>query len=155
MGTSISKKYQTVKKNTDNVSDGSDGNNNRQLKTVKNTFSENEKSTIDKNAELVREKYGLNDDGMFCQSTKRAQIYKSRNPIEDSVDFYEKISTGGVKTVLDNGKGTLTRLDDGTYITHRIVTKTPDSPAVDIKVNSTSFIKTQKIHFIFEGGDAK
>lgn len=32
---------------------------------------------------------GKYENGMFCQSTKRAQIYKSKNPIEDSIDFYE------------------------------------------------------------------
>ena len=75
---------------------------------------------------------------MFCESTKRAQVYRSKNPIEDSIDFYEKLGIGGRKDELPNGHGTRTFLDDGSVITHRIVTSTPDSPAVDIKIVSPS-----------------
>ena len=108
------------------------------------------KTSIDENAKYVKDKYGLDENGMFCQSTKRAQIYKSKNPIEDSIDFYEKLGTGGRKDKLPNGHGTRTFLDDGSVITHRIITSTPDSPAVDIKIVSPSFVKPQKIHFIYE-----
>lgn len=108
------------------------------------------KTSIDENANYVKDKYGLDENGMFCQSTKRAQIYKSKNPIEDSIDFYEKLGTGGRKDTLPNGHGTRTFLDDGSVITHRIITSTPDSPAVDIKIVSPSFVKPQKIHFIYE-----
>ena len=107
-------------------------------------------TSIDENAKYVKDKYGLDENGMFCQSTKKAQIYRSKNPIEDSIDFYEKLGTGGRKGVLSNGHGTRTFLDDGSVITHRIVTSTPDSPAVDIKIVSPSFVKPQKIHFIYE-----
>lgn len=108
------------------------------------------KTSIDENAKYVKDKYGLDENGMFCQSTKRAQIYKSKNPIEDSIDFYEKLGTGGRKDNLPNGHGTRIFLDDGSVITHRIITSTPDSPAVDIKIVSPSFVKPQKIHFIYE-----
>ena len=108
------------------------------------------KTSIDENAKYVKDKYGLDENGMFCQSTKRAQIYKSKNPIEDSIDFYEKLGTGGRKDTLPNGHGTRTFLDDGSVITHRIITSIPDSPAVDIKIVSPSFVKPQKIHFIYE-----
>ena len=108
------------------------------------------KTSIDENAKYVKDKYGLDENGKFCESTKRAQIYRSKNPIEDSIDFYEKLGTGGRKGVLSNGHGTRTFLDDGSVITHRIVTSTPDSPAVDIKIVSPSFVKPQKIHFIYE-----
>ena len=108
------------------------------------------KTSIDENAKYVKDKYGLDENGMFCQSTKRAQIYKSKNPREDSIDFYEKLGTGGRKDTLPNGHGTRTFLDDGSVITHRIITSTPDSPAVDIKIVSPSFVKPQKIHFIYE-----
>ena len=108
------------------------------------------RTTIDENARLVQEKYGLDENGMFCQTTKRAQVYKSKTPVEDSIDFYEKLGTGGKKEELPNGHGTRTILSDKTVITHRIITSTPDSPAVDININSTAFIKSQKIHFVFE-----
>jgi len=107
-------------------------------------------TSIDENAKYVKDKYGLDENGMFCQSTKKAQIYRSKNPIEDSIDFYEKLGTGGRKDNLPNGHGTRIFLDDGSVITHRIITSTPDSPAVDIKIVSPSFVKPQKIHFIYE-----
>jgi len=107
-------------------------------------------TSIDENAKYVKDKYGLDENGMFCQSTKKAQIYRSKNPIEDSIDFYEKLGTGGRKDNLPNGHGTRIFLDDGSVITHRIITSTPDSPAVDIKIVSSSFVKPQKIHFIYE-----
>ena len=108
------------------------------------------KTSIDENAKFVKDKYGLDENGMFCESTKRAQVYRSKKPIEDSIDFYEKLGTGGRKDTLPNGHGMRTFLDDGSVITHRIVTSTPDSPAVDIKIISPSFVKPQKIHFIYE-----
>ena len=108
------------------------------------------KTSIDENAKYVKDKYGLDENGMFFQSTKKAQIYRSKNPIEDSIDFYEKLGTGGRKDNLPNGHGTRIFLDDGSVITHRIITSTPDSPAVDIKIVSPSFVKPQKIHFIYE-----
>ena len=150
MGTSFSNKYQDVTRNKDiaNVAD-----NTGEEKSNNKGIIPSGGSTIEKNAELVKEKFGLDDQGMFCKTTKRTQVYASKNPIEDSIEFYEKIGTGGLRKELDNGKGSLTILDDNTYITHRIITKTPDSPAVSINVQSDSPIKTQKIHFIFEGGD--
>ena len=108
------------------------------------------RTTIEENAKLVKEKYGLDENGMFCQSTKRAQVYKSKTPVEDSIEFYEKLGTGGKKEELPNGHGTRTTLSDKTVITHRIITSTPDSPAVDINIQSPSFIKSQKIHFVLE-----
>ncbi len=109
-------------------------------------------SSIEDNAELVKHKYGLTRDGFFGKKTKtRARIFETPNPIEDSIEFYEKIGTGGVREDLPNGKGTKTTLGDGTVITHRITTSTKDSPAVDINIVSPSKIKKQKIHFVLEG----
>ena len=108
-------------------------------------------SNITDNAELVREKFGVSEDGYFAQKTKRAQIFKSADPVNDSIEFYEKLGTGGRKKNLANGHGTMITLDDETVITHRLVTKTPNSPAVDINIESANtYIKTQKIHFLLE-----
>ncbi len=106
------------------------------------------RTTIGENAMLVKEKYGLDENGMFCESTKRAQIFRSKTPVEDAVEFYKKLGRGGIESDLPNGHGTRTRLSDGTFITYREITSTPGSPAVSINITSPSFIKTQKIHFI-------
>ena len=109
------------------------------------------KSSIEENAKLVKDKYGLDEHGYFGEATRtRARIYRSENPIDDSIDFYKNISSGGVEEELTNGRGVKSTLDDGTVITHRIVTSTPDSPAVDINIESPAFIKPQKIHFVYE-----
>ena len=108
-------------------------------------------SNITDNAELVREKFGVSEDGFFAQKTKRAQIYESADPVSDSIEFYRKLGRGGQEKELSNGHGTMIILDDDTVITHRLVTKTPNSPAVNINIESkNTYIKTQKIHFIMK-----
>lgn len=145
MGSGYAGKYENTYGSSSNIQDKTDvGSNEYQFNYSR------KKTSIDENAKLVKAKYGLDENGMFCESTKRAQVYRSKRPIEDSIDFYEKLGTGGRKDDLPNGHGTRTFLDDGSVITHRIVTSTPDSPAVDIKIVSPSFVKPQKIHFIYE-----
>lgn len=68
----------------------------------------------------------------------------SDNPIETSEDFYKTISCGGKESQLSNGKGVQTVFEDGTRIVYRVITSTPDSPAVDITVNIESPVKKQK-----------
>ena len=59
---------------------------------------------------------------------------------------------GGHKEYLFNGRGggVKTTMKNGTIVVYRIVTSTPDSPAVDISISAfdTSGIHSQKIHFI-------
>ena len=107
-------------------------------------------SSADRNAEYVKEKYGLNENGYFAEKGKNCRVYKSDDPIRDSIDFYQKFGRGGETKNLSNGKGTITTLDDGTIIVHRIITSTEGSPAVSINIKSPCSIKTQKIHFIKE-----
>lgn len=145
MGSGYAGKYQNTYGSKNDLKDDSKADSNKQK-----IESSSKKTSIDENAKYVKEKYGLDENGKFCESTKRAQVYRSKNPIEDSVDFYEKLGTGGRKDFLPNGHGTRTFLDDGSVITHRIVTSTPNSPAVDINITSPSFVKSQKIHFIYE-----
>lgn len=96
-------------------------------------------------------KYNSNS-GKFGSKGKNAQIISSNNPIKTSEDFFKKISKGGIKSKLINGKGDRVDFTDGTTITYRVITSTKGSPAVDIKVVSKSEggISTQKIHFVKE-----
>lgn len=86
---------------------------------------------------------------------KYENTYGSSASIRDNtIEVQEpKFNYGGKKTSIDeNAKYVKDKygLDDGSVITHRIITSTPDSPAVDIKIVSPSFVKPQKIHFIYE-----
>lgn len=56
----------------------------------------------------------------------------------------------GIEMDLDNGKGKITYMADGSIITFRPITKSDNYPAVNINISrSTDYggIKTQKIHF--------
>lgn len=92
------------------------------------------------------------ESGKFGTKGKNAQIISSHDPVKDSKNFFDKISKGGSKTKLSNGKGDRVDFTDGTTITYRVITSTKGSPAVDIKVISRTKggISTQKIHFVKE-----
>lgn len=51
---------------------------------------------------------------------------------------------------MNNGKGFITELKDGTIISYREITSTEGSPAVEINIKKstdTGGVKKQKIHF--------
>lgn len=74
------------------------------------------------------------------------------NTIKTLEDFFKKISKGGIKSKLTNGKSDRVDFTDGTTITYRVITSIKGSKSVDIKVVSKSEggISTQKIHFVKE-----
>ncbi len=109
------------------------------------------KCTIDDNAERMKKLYPLSPSGYFGKKGKNSRVIKSASPEATSTDFYEKIGFGGRSEPLSNGRGTRTTLPDGSIIVHRLITSTPGSPAVDIKVIGTSKVKSQKVHFVKEG----
>ena len=104
--------------------------------------------TISGNAEEMKKDYPYTKNGKFGEKGKNAQIIKTDTPAKTSIDFYNRLRKGGKIEPLPNGKGTMTTLPDGTIITHRLVTKTPNSPAVDINVKHSQVIKSQKVHFV-------
>ena len=107
-------------------------------------------SNVDDNAEAMKDFYPLTANGYFGEKGKNTRVIKTPTPEATSVDFYQRLGEGGRTEMLSNGKGTKTILDDGTIIVHRLVTTTPNSPAVDIKVIHSSTVKKQKVHFIKE-----
>ena len=109
------------------------------------------KRTIDDNADSMKKDYPLSSSGYFGEKGKNARIIRTPTPEATSTDFYNKIGNGGVSEALANGHGMRTTLPDGSIIVHRLITSTPDSPAVDIKVIGSSKVKSQKIHFVREG----
>lgn len=109
------------------------------------------KKTIDDNADKMKKDYPLTSSGYFGEKGKNARIIKTDTPEATSTDFYNKLGDGGKSEPLSNGKGTRTTLPDGSIIVHRLITSTPGSPAVDIKVIGASKVKSQKVHFVKEG----
>ena len=81
----------------------------------------------------------------------------SENPSGTALNFYNSIAHGGVETQIYDShgkvKGAKTSLSDGTIITWRETSNSDGSPAIDINIdrsNSSSGLKTQKIHFVKE-----
>jgi len=107
-------------------------------------------SNISNNAKRMAKKYPLSSSGFFGSKGKNTRVFKSNNPLETSADFYKRISSGGIERTLPNGKGVQTNFKDGSSVVYRVVTKTADSPAVEIKVTAPKKVKSQKIHFIKE-----
>lgn len=106
--------------------------------------------SVNDNIRSVAKKYNLNKNGYFGTRGKNTQVFKSADPLISSSDFYKKISKGGKKSLLDNGKGVQTTFPDGSRVVYRVITKTVDSPAVNITITDFNKIKSQKIHFIKE-----
>lgn len=103
---------------------------------------------IEENLPLITEKFPITDTGYFGHKGKNSRVIESSDPVSTSQDFYSRIGANAEMEVLANGKGTRTVFPDGTTVTHRIITSTPGSPAVDINIKSDGPIKTQKIHFV-------
>ena len=81
----------------------------------------------------------------------------SDDPSATALDFYNTIAHGGIESeIYDSSgkvKGAKTSLADGTIITWRETSNSDGSPAIDINIdrsNSSSGLKTQKIHFVKE-----
>ena len=105
-------------------------------------------TSVADNTKSVAKKYKLGKNGYFGTKGKNTRIFKSNDPIKSSADFYKKISKGGSERVLPNGKGVQTTFSDKSSVVYRVITKTPNSPAVEITVKTPGKIKPQKIHFI-------
>ena len=104
--------------------------------------------SVSDNARNVAKRYSLSKNGYFGMKGKNTRVFKSSDPLKESADFYKKISRGGVERVLPNGKGVQTVFPDNSSVVYRVITKTLDSPAVEIVVKTPGQIKSQKIHFI-------
>ena len=108
------------------------------------------KKTIDDNVDKMKKDYPLTSSGYFGEKGKNVRVIKTDTPESTSTDFYKRLGNGGKSEPLSNGKGTRTILPDGSIIVHRLITSTPGSPAVDIKVIGKSKVRSQKVHFIKE-----
>lgn len=75
----------------------------------------------------------------------------SDDPVATAKDFFDKAAYGGVVQQMSNGKGEIVKMKDGTIITHREISSSDGTPAVEINIASSTDpagIKMQKIHFV-------
>lgn len=67
--------------------------------------------------------------------------------------FFELAGNGGVFKTLDNGRGIVSKLEDGTVISFRKISTSDGTPVVEINIRQSKSIlqiKGQKIHFVEE-----
>lgn len=75
----------------------------------------------------------------------------SRNHEAAAKDFFNKIAKGGMLDLKTIAGGVVSRLKDGTVVSYRKITKSPNSPAVEIRFRNAKSkygINDQKIHFV-------
>lgn len=96
-------------------------------------------------------------NGKFGNEGKNCQVINTDTPIKTSNDFFNELTGGMDVEPLGNGKGWRAQSEDGTTITYRPVTSTPNSPAIDINTKKAKAppIKGQKIHFETEEDQKK
>ena len=119
-------------------------------KTVEAAIKAAKTKSISNNVSRVAKKYKIYNKGYFGIKGKNCQVYKCSDPIREATDFYKEISKGGGNRVLPNGKGVQTYFKDGSNVVFRVITSTPNSPAVQINITAPGKVKSQKIHFIKE-----
>lgn len=93
--------------------------------------------------------------GVSSPSTgNKTRNIASSDPLTTAKDFYDKIAFGGKETIYKGGSLNITHMADGTVITMRTISSSPDrSPVVEINISGSSHtggIKEQKIHFVKE-----
>ena len=107
--------------------------------------------TLNDNLPKLTKKYPLSKDGYFAprgSGRKFVRVMKCKDPLGTAKEFY-KIATKNHETETPIPGGRVAKMRDGTEITIRPVSSSPDkSPAVDINIASPGQVNKQKIHFI-------
>lgn len=109
--------------------------------------------TLNDNLPKLTKKYPLKDGYFGTPSSKKDNFVRhiaSKDPLGTAKEFY-KLATKNyeTETLIPGGKGKYAGMRDGTTITIRPVSSSPDkSPAINIKRVSPGQVKGQKIHFI-------
>lgn len=108
--------------------------------------------SLEDNVSSIKSSYPLTD-GYFGTkgSARRVREIHSKNHEAVAKDFFNKIARGGILDLKTLPGGVVSRLKDGSTISYRKVTSSPNSPAVEIRFRSAGSkygIKDQKIHFV-------
>ena len=105
--------------------------------------------------------FPVSPEGYFGErGTGKARRISSDNPLETARDFYEKATEGAVQRgpMIQQNNGPVPRseaaiLKDGSRVQIREVSHSDGTPAVEICIVRSGFVKPQKIHFIPKGGN--
>ena len=113
--------------------------------------------SIGQNVLLASSKYHYENGrfGVNSPSTgNKTRNIVSSDPLSTAKDFYDKIAFGGKEAVYKGGQLRITHMADGSVVTMRTISSSPDgSPVVEINISGsthTGGLKEQKIHFVEE-----
>ena len=111
--------------------------------------------TLNDNLPKLTKKNPLSKDGYFAprgSGGNHVRIMKSKDPLGTAKEFYKLATKNHInQQKIPGGIGFYAEMRDGTRITFRPVSSSPDkSPAVDIRRVSSGRVKEQKIHFVKE-----
>lgn len=113
--------------------------------------------SISENLKKVKEDYSFSN-GLFGirgdSSRERTRHIESDAPEITSLDFYNKLAYGGIESASSNGKAKISKMEDGSTISYRLISSSDGSPVVEINIRKSSDsggIKQQKIHFVKKG----
>lgn len=111
--------------------------------------------TISENLPSLEKNYVF-ADGYFGEKGQGRSFTRniaSEEPTAIAKDFFDKAAYGGLVQYMSNGKGKLVKMKDGSIVSHREVSTSDGSPAVEINITRSTDsggIKRQKIHFVKE-----
>ena len=109
--------------------------------------------SISENLDILKSNY-LYNNGYFGEKGQGRSFVRNMaapDPIKTAKDFYDKAAYGGIERIMENGKGSYTKMSDGTILSFRQISSSDGSPAVEINIKNSSNhneLKYQKIHFI-------
>ena len=108
-------------------------------------------SSIAENARRMSAQFPISRNGYFgIRDHKQIRVISCIDPIETSHVFFQRLTHGATHEIATNNRGMeyqRATFADGSIVTYRVVTSTPDSPAVQISVTRAGPIRNQKIHF--------
>ena len=108
--------------------------------------------TLEQNIKSVSESYPITNGYFGTKGSSRLiREIHARNHEQVAKDFFNKIAKGGILDLKTLPGGIVSRLKDGSTISYRKITSSPNSPAVEIRFRSASSkygINDQKIHFV-------
>lgn len=114
-------------------------------------------SSIHSNANETS-KYFPFKDGLFGSKNRKPrskprEIF-ANNPSTAASFFFNTMTAGGKKESFNtgHGKGIKATLSDTSVITYRPTTSSNGSPAVEITVSGSKYVKPKKYHFVQRGG---